>query len=73
MVNKKGIFMKRISISKTSLVCLALVLVILLFAGLYDLLGQSRKSDSSSNQVHTARVVANGDILVHDILYMSAR
>lgn len=73
MVNKKGIVMKRISISKTSLVCLALVLAILLFAGLYDLLGQSRKSDSSSNQVHTARVVANGDILIHDILYMSAR
>lgn len=65
--------MKRLSVSKTSLVCLALVGVILIFAAIYDYSGQSKSSQTSSNQVHTARVVANGDILIHDILYMSAR
>ncbi|MGT2929816.1 CapA family protein [Streptococcus dentasini] len=63
--------MKKNSIPKASLICLTLILAILAFGALHDVIKMQGKSKASS--VQTARVVANGDILIHDILYMSAR
>lgn len=63
---------------RTILACLSLILVILLGSSLYSLIferpGQEKTvSEVESNkQVRTARVVANGDILIHDGLYSSA-
>ena len=55
------------------LFCIALIVLCLLAAGIFDVFTSRKQSDASSNQTHTARVMANGDILYHDILYTSAR
>ncbi|EHI74906.1 capsule biosynthesis protein [Streptococcus criceti] len=66
--------MKKLPLSRVSLICVTLVLAILVVAAFYDASGlAAKKSETKSGQVQTARVVANGDILIHDILYMSAR
>nr|WP_018365843.1 CapA family protein [Streptococcus didelphis] len=56
---------------------ISLMVAILIFSLLYDFFGFQRKDtlakdtlDKSS--VKTARIVANGDILIHDVLYTSA-
>lgn len=53
----------------------SLIAIMFLIAIVMDLTGYSavKKPDKKSNQVRTARVVANGDILYHDILYTSAK
>lgn len=55
------------------LFCIALIVLCLLAAGIFDVFTSRKQSGASSNQTHTARVMANGDILYHDILYTSAR
>lgn len=55
------------------LFCIALIVLCLLAAGMFDVFTSRKQSGASSNQTHTARVMANGDILYHDILYTSAR
>lgn len=55
------------------LFCIALIVLCLLAAGIFDVFTSRKPSGASSNQTHTARVMANGDILYHDILYTSAR
>ncbi|MBM7642440.1 CapA family protein [Streptococcus loxodontisalivarius] len=61
---------------KTSLACLGVIGLAFLAAAYSDFTGQSTQQSSTSNQEttssQTARVVANGDILLHDILYTSA-
>ncbi|EMC27623.1 CapA family protein [Streptococcus mutans] len=59
--------------TKLIVICLAFVLFCLLLAGIHDLFLRTKQIDTSSNGVQRARVVANGDILYHDILYTSAR
>ncbi|VTS13770.1 CapA family protein [Streptococcus pseudoporcinus] len=56
---------------------IALIIAILVFSLIYDFMGFHRhdiQSKSKEKQVTTkrARVVANGDILLHDVLYESA-
>ncbi|CAM4163851.1 CapA family protein [Streptococcus penaeicida] len=54
---------------------ISLILAILIFALIYDFLGfhkHEAQTKSKSEVTHTARVVANGDILLHDVLYESA-
>ena len=55
------------------LFCIALIVLCLLAAGIFAVFTSRKQSGASSNQTHTARVMANGDILYHDILYTSAR
>lgn len=63
---------------RTILACLSLILVILLGSSLYSLIFERPSQEKtvseveSNKQVRTARVVANGDILIHDGLYSSA-
>lgn len=55
--------------TKLIVICLAFVLFCLLLAGIHDLFSRTKQIDTSSNGVQRTRVVANGDILYHDILY----
>ena len=59
--------------TKIIVICLAFVLFCLLLAGIHDLFLRTKQIGTSSNGVQRARVVANGDILYHDILYTSVR
>src|SRR3712207_8872818 len=56
---------------------LTLIVAALVFALAFDLLGMPKKGTQTKSKTpqktQTARVVANGDILIHDILYMSAK
>lgn len=56
---------------------LTLIVVILVFGLAFDLLGMPKNGKQTKSKApqktQTARVVANGDILIHDILYMSAK
>lgn len=56
---------------------LTLIVAALAFALAFDLLGMPKKGTQTKSKTpqktQTARVVANGDILIHDILYMSAK
>ncbi|MFV8213449.1 CapA family protein, partial [Streptococcus pluranimalium] len=63
--------MKRLGMTKK--LCLAFIALSLLVAGLYDGY-QALTSDSVTveGKAKTARIVANGDILLHDVLYASA-
>ena len=69
----------RIIYKKTTLACLAFILLSLLGAAFYGLLfekasssGKTQQSKTQSSKVKTARVMANGDILIHNGLYGSA-
>ncbi|MEX2784697.1 CapA family protein [Streptococcus sp. H49] len=64
----------RIIYRKTSLICLLILCLCLVLAAVFDLLGNVPvKKDNVKTEKKTARLVANGDILLHDILYTSAR
>lgn len=69
--------MKKIGFGKTLIACVLLIITCLILGLWYDFSGGGLKSrqaiTNDSSSVKTARVVANGDILIHDILYMSAR
>ncbi|MGT2883722.1 CapA family protein [Streptococcus ferus] len=65
--------LKKSSFENLVLFCIALIVLCLLAAGIFDVFTSRKQSGASSNQTHTARVMANGDILYHDILYTSAR
>lgn len=71
------VLIKEIPYKKTLLVVISAIAVLLLVGLMNDLLAFQKNSkiaqQSSHQAVKTARVVANGDILIHDILYMSAR
>ncbi len=82
---KNGIITKKgglalnndVIIKKIITFVISLMVAILIFSLLYDFFGFQRKDtlakdtlDKSS--VKTARIVANGDILIHDVLYTSA-
>lgn len=71
------VLIKNIQYKKTMATVVALIAALLLFGLIYDLLGFQKNElatqKSAQQKVKTARVVANGDILIHDILYMSAR
>ena len=69
----------RIIYKKTTLACLAFILLSLLGAAFYGLLfgkaspsDKTQQSKAQSSKVKTARVMANGDILIHNGLYGSA-
>ena len=63
---------------RTILACLSFLAVVLISSSIYSLVFERNiETDSASKtkispKVKTARVVANGDILIHDLLYMSA-
>lgn len=68
MTNKKNYFKLITSI-------MSLILAILIFALIYDFLGfhkHEAQTKAKEDVTQTARVVANGDILLHDVLYESA-
>lgn len=71
--------MRKITYPRVSLICLIIILLSLLLGTLHDFgfLGDYSSQGTSvkvaKSQKRTARVVANGDILIHDILYASAR
>ncbi|MGT2957512.1 metallophosphatase [Streptococcus bovimastitidis] len=68
MTNKKKYFKLITSI-------MSLILAILIFALIYDFLGfhkHEAQTKAKEDVTQTARVVANGDILLHDVLYESA-
>lgn len=69
--------LKDFQYKKTVLSVLTLVVATLVFALAFDLLGMPKNSTQTKSKApqktQTARVVANGDILIHDILYMSAK
>ncbi|HEQ1469216.1 TPA: CapA family protein [Streptococcus pyogenes] len=71
------VLIKTMQYKKTMATVVALIVALLLFGLIYDLLGVQKNKlaaqKSAQPKVKTARVVANGDILIHDILYMSAR
>nr|WP_207927382.1 CapA family protein [Streptococcus catagoni] len=53
----------------------SIILAIVLFSLIFDFLGLGKKlqsKDSKNSAPKTARVLANGDILLHDVLYTSA-
>ncbi|WNZ89245.1 CapA family protein [Streptococcus iniae] len=65
-------------IKKVIYYIISIIATILLFSLVYDVLGfQSRESKNNQTKKlevsKTARVVANGDILIHDVLYESAQ
>ncbi|MFD0846279.1 CapA family protein [Streptococcus saliviloxodontae] len=68
--------MMRLPYQKTSLACLGVLGLAFLTATYSDVTGQFTQagpaSTKQSKTPQTARVVANGDILLHDILYTSA-
>ena len=65
--------MKSLAYKKITIVSL-LALLLMFLAGAYIDLNQGvSKVKTDVTKTTTARVVANGDILIHDILYMSAR
>ncbi|MBF7094186.1 CapA family protein [Streptococcus sp. HF-1907] len=65
--------MKSLAYKKITIVSL-LALLLMFLAGAYiDLNQGASKVKTDVTKTTTARVVANGDILIHDILYMSAR
>ncbi|MGT2934910.1 CapA family protein [Streptococcus castoreus] len=68
---------KDIPYKKTILAAVTVITALLIFGFIYDLLGFQKNEITSKSKVEqpvkTARVVANGDILIHDILYMSAK
>ena len=61
---------------KTTRWCLAFIVLSLLGSGIYSLFFEKRQTsapkDESADSVQTARVMANGDILIHNGLYGSA-
>lgn len=69
--------LKDFQYKKTMLSVLTLIVVILVFRLAFDLLGMPKNGKQTKSKApqktQTARVVANGDILIHDILYMSAK
>ncbi|HEL1200767.1 TPA: CapA family protein [Streptococcus equi subsp. zooepidemicus] len=69
--------LKDFQYKKTMLSVLTLIVAALAFALAFDLLGMPKKGTQTKSKTpqktQTARVVANGDILIHDILYMSAK
>ncbi|HEL0027266.1 CapA family protein [Streptococcus equi subsp. zooepidemicus] len=69
--------LKDFQYKKTMLSVLTLIVVILVFGLAFDLLGMPKNGKQTKSKApqktQTARVVANGDILIHDILYMSAK
>lgn len=69
--------LKDFQYKKTMLSVLTLIVAALAFALAFDLLGMLKKGTQTKSKTpqktQTARVVANGDILIHDILYMSAK
>lgn len=68
---------KEFQYKKTTISVLTLIASILLFSLVFDLLGLKKHEQASkpkTNQtVKQARLMANGDILIHDILYTSAQ
>lgn len=67
--------MKKMGYQKTSILCILAIFICLVIGGIYDVLGAqlATKKIKTESTTKTARIVANGDILIHDILYMSAR
>ena len=64
----------RIIYRKTSLTCLLIICSCLVLALAFDMLGGlAVRKEKAKTEKSTVRVVANGDILLHDILYTSAR
>lgn len=63
---------------RTILACLSFLAVVLVSSSIYSLVFERNIETNSvsktkiSPKAKTARVVANGDILIHDLLYMSA-
>ena len=61
---------------KTILIYSSVILVIMIGVGIYSLIFERTKSNitesSSTETVKTARVMANGDILIHNGLYGTA-
>ncbi|MEQ9809530.1 CapA family protein [Streptococcus jiangjianxini] len=63
--------MKQLTVIKKA--CLAFIALSLLFAGLFDGYHALAKPDPMKDEkVKRARVLANGDILIHNVLYASA-
>lgn len=72
----------RIIYKKTTLACLSFLVISLLGSGVYSLAFEKSSSNTTqttekqaqnkSNTTKTARVMANGDILIHNGLYGSA-
>ncbi|MCC9968044.1 metallophosphatase, partial [Streptococcus agalactiae] len=65
--------MARIPYQKTLIFCVAVIIAIFILGLSRDLAQSKGQKVANNNTVKTARVVANGDILLHDVLYASAR
>lgn len=65
--------MARIPYQKTLIFCVAVIIAIFILGLSKDLAQSKGQKVANNNTVKTARVVANGDILLHDVLYASAR
>lgn len=76
---KKGgfILIKTKQYKKLTLSILSVIAMLLVATFIWDLVTlqqkQSSQKSATSQSVKRARVVANGDILIHDVLYASAR
>jgi len=81
-MDKRGQAAMKSNVTKKKIVTysLSLILAILLFSLIYDFFGfghkdkglQVSQTQTQSHENKRARIVANGDILIHDLLYFSA-